>query len=146
MDFTRDPQEFSSYLNIVKRDWGRASQQFTALVEHWQSVTAQYYPDLVEIGPAEEPNIIKGKVLGKSFLLELNPCAKDKIGYAEVVLSTNKPGYSSAELGRFHFLRDGSAVGIDGTVLADPNANLYSYGIFTSILQAVLEASATLRN
>lgn len=146
MDFTRDPEEFSGYLNTVKRDWTGASREFMALLGHWQSITAQYYPDLVEIGGAEATNTIKGKVLGKPFLLELNPLAKDQIGYAEAVLSTSSLRGASVELDRFLIRRDGTLVGVDGAVLTDPESNMHSYRIFTSILRAVVEAPSAVRD
>ncbi|WP_448089484.1 hypothetical protein [Pseudomonas azerbaijanoccidentalis] len=145
MDFTRDPEEFSGYLNVIKRDWTRAVSEFTDLVDHWQKITVEYYQGLVEMGPIEE-NVIKGKVLGKPFLIELAPLAIDQAGCAEVILSTNYPDCENAELHRFYFYRDGRVVGTDGKVLIDVQADRYSYGIYTAILRAVLEAPAPVRS
>jgi len=145
MDFSRDPEAFSGYLNTVKRDWTGAAREFMGLLEHWQTITKQYYPDLVEIGAGEEANTIKGKVLGKAFLLELIPLAKDQVGYAEAVLSTSNSARVEVEIGRFLVRRDGTLVGADGDVLTDPMSNMYSYKIFTTILRDVVETPAAVK-
>ena len=103
------------------------------------------YPDLVEIGVGEEANTIKGKVLGKAFLLELSPLAKDQVGYAEAILSTSNSAGVEVEIGRFLVRRDGTLVGADGDVLTDPMSNMYSYKIFTTILRDVVETPAAVK-
>lgn len=145
MDFTRDPEDFSGYLNVIKRDWTRAVSEFTLLVEHWQKITAEYYQDLVAMGTIEK-NVIRGRVLGKPFMIELSPLAKDQAGCAEVILSMDYPDCGNAELQRFYFYRDGRVVGVDGKVLIDVQADRYSYGIYAAILRAVLEAPAPIRS
>jgi hypothetical protein len=69
MDFSRDPEAFSGYLNTVKRDWTGAAREFMALLEHWQSITKQYYPDLVEIGVGRKPIPSKERFWEKPFYL-----------------------------------------------------------------------------
>ncbi|KJZ38991.1 hypothetical protein [Pseudomonas fluorescens] len=145
MDFTRDSQEFSGFIQTVKRDWNRALTEFMVLVDHWRSIATEYHQGLVEIGLTEE-NVINGNVLGKPFLIELVPFAKDQVGCAEVILSASKSGCASVELSRFYFYRDGRIVGPNGAVLIDSQADRHSYSIYTAILRTVLEAPAAARD
>ena len=145
MDFTHDPNEFVGYLASVKRDWTRASKNFLELVEHWQEVSKVHFENLVDVKRATEGNSIEGEVLGKLFSIELSPISQDKVGYAEAVLSTHKIGGARSEIGRFYIHRDGSILGTDGAALVDPQDNLFSYKIFTSIVRAVVEAPAAVR-
>ncbi|RON05184.1 hypothetical protein [Pseudomonas brassicacearum] len=140
MDFTRDPNDFLSYIATVKRDWTRASSEFLGLVEHWQDLSMNSFAGMTAVAAKERS--IEGEVLGKQFSIELSPISLDKAGLAEAVLFLRQIGGSKSELGRFSVRRDGAIFGGDGSILVDPQDNHYSYKIFTTVLQTVVEAPA----
>lgn len=141
MDFTRAPEEFISYIAIVKRDWTRASSEFLGLVDHWQDLSLNNFAGMTAISAKE--GRIEGEVLGKQFFIELSPISVDKAGFAEAVLFLRRIGGSNSELGRFNVRRDGSIFSSDGSLLLDSDINGYSYRIFSTVLRAVIEAPVT---
>ncbi|QVW25323.1 hypothetical protein KJF94_07040 [Pseudomonas hormoni] len=138
MDFTRDPEGFFTYITSVKRDWDRASSRFLGLVEHWQDLSLNHFAGVTSITAKERS--IEGEVLGKQFFIELSPISADKAGLAEAILFLRKSGGSKSELGRFNISRDGAIFSANGSLLVDPEIQGYSYKIFSTVLQAVLEA------
>ena len=144
MDFTRNPQEFPSYLSKVKRDWTYTSSNFLGLVENWQEISKAYFADLVDVRLAQEENSIEGEILDKVFSIKLSSLAIEQAGYAEAVLLTHQIGGGKVEIGRFRIHRDGGILGVDGTTLIDAGDGFYSYKIFTSVLRAVMEAPVTI--
>lgn len=145
MDFTRNPEEFPSYLSKVKRDWTSASSSFLGLVENWQEISNAYFANLVDVTLAQEENSIEGKVLDKIFSIELSSLALDQAGCAEAVLLTHQIGGGKVEIGRFRIHRDGDILSVDGTKLIDAGDGFYSYKIITSVLRAVMEAPVTVK-
>jgi hypothetical protein len=138
MDFTRDPEEFPVLLATVKRDWGYASEKLFDLVEHWQELSKQYFGSLVDVSLDADAKSIEGKVLDKSFSLQLSHVTLDNAGYAEAVLLTNQLGGGKLELDRFRVDRNGVIWGVNAEKLLDSNDRFYSYKIITSILRAVM--------
>lgn len=139
MDFTRDPEAFPVLLATVKRDWGYASEKLFDLVEHWKELSKQYFADLVEVNLDADAKSIEGKVLDKSFTLQLSHLTLDSAGYAEAVLLVNQLGGGKLELDRFRIDRNGVIWGVNAEKLLDSNDRFYSYKIITSILRAVIE-------
>ncbi|WP_415769974.1 hypothetical protein [Pseudomonas sp. LB3P38] len=138
MDFTRDPNNFLRYIATVKRDWTHASAEFLGLVEHWQKLSINHFIGMTSVAAKERS--IEGEVLGKQFSIELNPISLDKAGLVEAVLFLCQVGGSKSQIGRFSIRRDGAIVSSDGSVLVNPQDDRYSYQIFATILQAVIEA------
>lgn len=138
MDFTRDPEDFISYIATVKRDWTRASSEFLGLVDHWLDLSLNHFAGMTAISVKERS--IEGEVLGKQFSIELSPISVDKAGFAEAVLFLRRIGGSKSELGRFNVRRDGSIFSSGGALLLDSDINGYSYRVFSTVLQAVIEA------
>ncbi|MCY1259024.1 hypothetical protein D9M68_39620 [compost metagenome] len=138
MDFTRDPNDFFSYITTVKRDWACASSELLDLVEHWQDLSMKHFAGMTSIAAKERS--IEGEVLGKQFSIEINPISLHKAGLAEAVLFLRQVGGSKSELGRFSVRRDGAILSSDGLVLVYPQDDHYSYQIFTTIMHAVIEA------
>lgn len=138
MDFTRDPNDFLSYIATVKRDWTRASSELLGLVDHWQDLSMNSFAGMTSVAVKERS--IEGEVLGKQFSIQLSPISLDKAGFAEAVLFLHQIVGSKSELGRFNVRRDGAIFGNDGLLLVDPQDNHYSYKVFTAVLQAVVEA------
>lgn len=145
MDFTHDPEEFPVLLATVKRDWDYASEKLFDLVEHWQELSARYFAGLVEVNLNADQKCFEGKVLGKSFVLQLSHLTEGKTGYAEAVLLINQLGSGKSELDRFLVDRNGVIRQTDGVQLLDANDRYYSYRILTSILRAVIEAPASVK-
>jgi len=140
MDFTRNPEEFPVLLATVKRDWGYASEKLFDLVEHWQELSKKYFASLVDVNLNADAQSIEGKVLDKSFTLQLSHLTVDSAGYAEAVLLVNQVGGGRLELDRFRVDRNGIIWGVNAEKLLDSNDHFYSYKIITSILRAVIEA------
>lgn len=137
MDFTQDPQNFLRNISAVKRDWTHASSKFLSHVGHWQKLSKHHFIGMTSISADERS--IQGEVLGKQFSIDLNPISSDKTGLAEAVLFLCQSGERS-QLGRFNVRRDGAILSSDGSVLVSPQEDRYSYKIFATILQAVIDA------
>ena len=88
MDFTRDANDFLSYITTVKRDWDRASSELLDLVEHWQDLSMKHFTGMTSIAAKERS--IEGEVLGKQFSIEINPISRIKLGWQKLYCSCAK--------------------------------------------------------
>lgn len=137
VEFMQDPSYFLRNISTVNRDWTRASAHILDQVGHWQDLSTHHFMGMTSVIAKERS--IEGEVLGKQFLIELNPISSEKAGLAEAVLFLCQGGERS-QLGRFSIRHDGAVLNADGAVLVSPEEDRYSYKIFATILQSVIDA------
>lgn len=140
MDFTQDPEEITSYLAIVNRDWNRAKDSFAELSKHWEGLGAEFFPG-VSINRSTDGSTVTGDVLGKNFSIEIGPLAFDKACFAQVLVKV-KFSETQFEAGRFLLNRRGQVVDNQGAVVVDTESGEGSARVLASIIRLIAEHSA----
>ena len=141
MDFTQDPDEITSYLAMVKRDWNKAKESFIELSKHWEHLGSDFFPG-VSINRSADGATVTGDVLGKHFSINIVPLAFDKACFAQILIEVKFSGNAQFEAARFLLNRRGQVVDDEGTVQLDAETAEGSARIFSSILRTVIQQPA----
>lgn len=138
MDFVQDPERFTSYLGMVRRDWLKAVENFVELVESWGKLSGDFFPG-VTVRLSDDGCSFEGDVVGKHFTVEIKPLAFEKACFAEVLVYVKFSDDLRAEAARFLLNRRGFVVDGEGVIQVDTETGEGSASVFASIVSAVIQ-------